>query len=101
MSHDEEIGAFVRSVAVPSQSNDPDITVLRLDLHTDGFVVRCEIGGGGSLKPGLVALELHDGLNTPYEHAGFGENFVSYKPAIPAGAEWVRVGTVPETHIAI
>ena len=44
VSHDE-IGEFVRSVPVPSQVNDPDITVVSLDLHTDGFVVRCEIGG--------------------------------------------------------
>jgi hypothetical protein len=99
MSHDEEIGAFVRSVPVPPQANDPDVTVVRLDLHTDGFVVRCEIGGGRLGPVGLVAVELRDSLSTPYDHAGFGSDFVKYKPAIPANAEWVEVLTTPKTHV--
>ncbi|MGZ6757313.1 MAG: hypothetical protein ACXVFF_12075 [Gaiellaceae bacterium] len=43
MSHDERIGALVRSVAVPGQSNEPDIAVGSLDLHENGFVVRDQI----------------------------------------------------------
>jgi hypothetical protein len=98
MSH-EEIGAFVRSVPVPRQANDPDIVVVELDLHEDGFVVRCEIGGGSLGPVGLIAVELRDSLATPYEHTGSGSDFVKYKPAIPANVEWVEVLTKPLTHI--
>jgi hypothetical protein len=100
VSRDEPIGAFVRSRPVPRQTNDPDITVVSLDLHENGFVVRCEVGEGERLQPGgLVALDLRDNLGTPYERAGHGENFIAYVPTIPTEAEWVKVGTTPETHI--
>ena len=100
MSNDEHIGTFVRSVSVPRQTNEPDITVVSLDLHENGFVVRCEVGGGGRLQPdGFVALDLRDSLGTPYERAGHGEDFIAYTPAIPADADWLKVYTSPETHI--
>ena len=100
MSHREEIGALLQSIPVPRQQNDPDITVVRLDLHTNGFVVRCEIGGNSQLRPGgLVALDLRDSLNTRYERGEVGEDFISYAPAIPESAEWLKVLTRPETHI--
>jgi hypothetical protein len=96
----EQIGALVRSVPVPKQANDPDITVRCLDLYTEGFVVRCDVGSGARLKAaGLVALDLHDSLYTRYEQVASGEDFVSYQPAIPASAEWIEVHTKPETHI--
>jgi hypothetical protein len=102
MSDLEGVGAFVRSVPAPSQSNEPDITVLRLDLHEDGFVVRCEIGGDRGLKPnGPVALDLRDSLYTRYERARSGGDWISYTPAIPPDAEWITVLTVPETRIAL
>jgi hypothetical protein len=100
VSHDEHIGAFVRSVPVPRQANDPDITVVSLDLHRDGFVVQCEIGGSRGLTPtGPVSLDLRDSLYTRYERVGHGEDFIAYKPAIPADADWLKVYTSPETHI--
>ena len=99
MSHDE-IGAFVRSVPVPRQTNDPDITVVSLDLHENGFVVRCEIGGSRGLIPiGPESLDLRDSIYTRYERVDSGEDFIAYSPAIPADAEWVKVYTSPETHI--
>jgi hypothetical protein len=71
-----------------------------MDLHENGFVVRCEVGEGERLQPGgLVALDLRDDLGTPYERAGHGEGFIAYAPAIPAEAEWLQVGTSPETHV--
>jgi hypothetical protein len=95
-----EIGGLVRSIAVPRQENDPDISVVRLDLHTNGFVVRCEIGGSRGLRAaGPVALDLRDSVYTQYERAEVGEDFVSYTPAIPANAESLNVLTRPETHI--
>jgi hypothetical protein len=98
----EEIGALVRSVQVPRQTNDPDITVVSLDLHENGFVVRCDLGEGERLRPGgLIALDLRDDLGTRYERAGSGEDFIAYTPAIPAETEWLRVGTSPETHIDV
>jgi hypothetical protein len=102
MSRIEEIGLFVRSVPVASQVNDPDITIVSLDLHTDGFVVRCKIGGDRGLLPnGPVALDLRDSLYTQYERLGMGDDFIVYRPAVPADAEWVKVYTVPETHIGL
>jgi len=102
VSHDEEIGTLVRSVPVPPQANEPDITVLSLDLHTGGFVVRCKIRGSRGLMPnGPVSLSLRDSLYTRYERAGHGEDFIAYTPAIPADAEWVKVYTRPETHIGL
>jgi hypothetical protein len=96
----EQIGALVRSVTVPKQGNDPDITVRRLDLHAHGFIVRCEVGRGTKLKPaGLVAIDLRDSLYTRYEEVASGEDFVAYKPAIPSEAAWLKVFTKPETHI--
>lgn len=96
----EQIGEFLRSVVVPSQDNEPDITVVRLDLHANGFVVRCEIGGSrGLVTVGPVSLDLRDSLGTRYERAGDGEDFIAYTPAIPAEAEWLKVYTSPETHI--
>ena len=95
-----EIGPLVRSIAVPRQENDPAITVVRLDLHENGFVVQCEIGGSRGLMPGgPVALDLRDSLVTPYERAAVGVDFISYVPGIPADAEWLKVYTRPETHI--
>jgi hypothetical protein len=100
MSQIEDIGALVRSVPVAEQTNDPDITVVSLDLHEKAFVVRCEIGGSrGLLLDGLTAADLRDSLGTRYERAGEGEDFIAYTPAIPAEAEWLKVGTSPETHI--
>lgn len=97
---EDDLGPLVRSVTVPRQTNDPDITVTRLDLHAHGFVVRCEVGRDERLRTGaLVALELRDSLYTRYEHAGSGNDFVAYRPAIPAEAEWVQILTVPETHV--
>jgi hypothetical protein len=99
MSHDE-IGALVRSVSVLRQTNDSGITVVSLDLHTAGFVVRCDIAGGKSLlASGLVAMDLRDSLNTRYERAGNGEDFIAYKPTIPGEAAWLKIYTRPETHI--
>jgi hypothetical protein len=100
VSHDERIGALVRSVAVPRQSNEPDIAVGSFDLHENGFVVRCEIRGDRGLSlVGPVSLDLRDSLYTRYERVGDGVDFVAYTPAIPAGAEWLKIYTVPETHI--
>jgi len=100
MSAYREIGPLVRSIAVPRQENDPVITVVRLDLHENGFVVRCEIDGSRGLTPGgPVALDLRDSLNTPYERAAVGVDFITYMPAIPADAEWLKVYTRPETRI--
>lgn len=100
MSLDEEVGALLRSVPVPRQANDPDITVVSLDLHTAGFVVRCEIGSSwGLLLNGPVSLDLRDSLYTRYERAGHGEDFIAYTPGIPAEVEWLKVYTTPETHI--
>jgi hypothetical protein len=97
---ESEIGPLVRSIPAPSQTNNPDITVVGLDLHEGGFVVRCKIGEGQSLGPvGLASFDLRDSLGTRYEHAGYGEDFVAYTPAIAAEAEWVEVYTQPETHI--
>jgi hypothetical protein len=98
--NEEKIGQFVRSVPVPPQVNDPDITISGLDLHTDGFVVRSKIGGDRGLLPnGPVSLDLRDSLYTRYVRVGHGEDFMVYTPAIPADVEWVKVYTVPETHI--
>jgi hypothetical protein len=100
MSTYGEIGPLVGSIAVPRQENDPDITVVRLDLHESGLAVRCEIGGTRGLMPGgPVALDLRDSVSTPYERAAVGADFISYVPAIPADAEWLKVYTRPETHI--
>lgn len=100
MSYQEKLGALVQSIPFPRQQNDPDITVVRLDIHTNGFVVRCEIGGSSGLRPGgPVALDLHDSLNTRYERADVGEDFISYTPAIPENAMWLKVLTRPETHV--
>ena len=100
MSAHNQIGVLTRSLPVPPQANDPDITVVRLDLHESGFVVRCRVGGGRSLTPGgLAALDLRDGLGTSYQRAEVGGDFISYVPAIPAEAAWLKVGTRPETHI--
>ena len=100
MRLDEQLGAFVRSVHVPRRTNDPEITVVRLDLHKNGFVVRCEVGDPGGLRPSaLVSLDLRDSLTTRYERARHGDDFIAYKPAIPAEAEWLKVFTTPETHI--
>jgi hypothetical protein len=97
---ESEIGPLVRSIPVPPQTNDPDITVASLDLHANGFVVRCKIGQRQSLGPvGFASLDLRDSLGTRFEHAGHGEDFVAYTPAIPPEAEWVKVYTRPETHI--
>jgi hypothetical protein len=86
-------------VPVPRQVNDLDIAV-SLDLHEEGFVVRCEIGGSRGLLPvGPVSLDLRDSLYTRYERAGEAEDFIAYKPAIPGEAEWLKVYTNPETHI--
>lgn len=100
MSEHEALGALVRSLPVPRQDNDPDITVVRLDLHEDGFVVRCRIGGSRGLTPGgPVALDLRDSLSTRFARASSGDDFISYVPAIPPDAEWLKVYTRPETHI--
>lgn len=100
MSEQQGIGEVVRSIPVPRQENDPAITVVRLDLHTNGFVVRCEIGHTrGLMAAGPVALDLLDSLYTRYERAEVGEDFISYTPAIPASAEWLEVLTRPKTHI--
>jgi hypothetical protein len=55
MTMQGEIGKFVRAVQVPRQGNNPDITVVRLDLHENGFVVRCEIGEATRLTAGRSA----------------------------------------------
>lgn len=90
MSHDE-IGAFVRSVPVPRQTNDPDITVVSLDLHENGFVVRCDVGGRRGLLPdGIVATDLRDSLSTQYERAGHGEDFIAYTPPHSCGGGMVE-----------
>jgi hypothetical protein len=95
-----EIGKLVRSVQVPRQRNNPDITVVRLDLHENGCVVRCEIGETTRLTPGgPVSLDLRDSLYTRYERAEVGQDFIGYTPAIPQDAEWLKVLTRPETHI--
>jgi hypothetical protein len=100
MSAQPGIGEFVRSISVQRQKNDPDITVIHLDLHACGFVVRCEIGEGKGLMPGgPVALDLRDSLSTCYERAEVGLDFISYTPAIPADAEWLEVLTRPKTLI--
>lgn len=100
MSQIEDIGALVRSVPVPEQTNEPDITVVSLDLHEGGFVVRCEVGGDRGLMPGgFTTLDLRDNRYTRYEQADAGEDFIAYAPAIPAEAEWLKVYTNPETHI--
>jgi hypothetical protein len=100
MTKQGEIGKFVRSAQVPRQKNNPDITVVRLDLHEKGFVVRCEIGEATRLTPGgPVSLDLRDSLYTRYERAEVGQDFISYTPAIPQDAEWLKVLTRPETHI--
>ncbi len=96
----EQIGALVRSVPVARQENDPAITVVALDIHEEGFVVRCEIGGDrGLLVNGPEALDLRDSFYTRFERAGHGDDFIAYTPAIPAEAEWLKVYTTPETHI--
>ena len=100
MSHNEEVGTLVRSVPVPPQVNDPDITVLSLDLHTDGFVVRFK-SSGELPTDGLTSMRVRDGLGTPYEHVGQGDGFDVYRPAIPAHAKWVEVLTKPPTRVAI
>jgi hypothetical protein len=98
----EQIRALIRSVAVPKQATHPDITVRRLDLHEEGFIVRCEVGRGARLKPGgIVALDIRDSLYTPYTEVDSGKDFVAYKPAIPAEAEWLKVFTSPETRIEL
>ncbi len=102
LSNSEQIGGLVRSVDVPTQTNDPDIIVQRLDLHEEGFVVRCKVGSGARLKAaGLVALDLHDNLYTRYEQVASGESFVSYRPAILPTADWIEVHTNPVTHIEL
>jgi hypothetical protein len=100
MTKQGEIGKFVRSVQVPQQGNNPDITVVRLDLDENGFVVRCEIGEATRLTPGgPVSLDLRDSLYTRYKRAEVGQDFISYTPAIPQDAEWLKVLTRPEMHI--
>lgn len=99
MSHREDIGPLVRSIQIPAQANEPDITVVSVDLHEGGFVVRAKIGGRRGLAPsGPVSLDLRDSLYTRYERVDNGEDFIAYA-AIPREAEWVKVFTVPETHI--
>jgi hypothetical protein len=96
------VRALVRSVPVPRQINDPKVTVVSLDLHESGFVVRCEIDESKGLIPiGPVSLDLRDSLYTRYERVDSGEDFIAYAPAIPAEAEWVRVYTNPETQIEL
>jgi len=101
VDEENEIGALVTSVQVPAQTNDPDITVVGLDLHEAGFVVRCKIGGSASLDRvgAFVGIELRDSVATHYERAGSGQDFIPYKPAIPPEAEWLEILTVPLTHI--
>lgn len=98
----QEIGELVRSVPVTPQTNDPDITIVSLDLHTHGFVVHREVGDKvRPSPPGLIALELRDSLDTEYAHVASSAGFVSYRPAIPARADWLKIYTVPETHIEL
>jgi hypothetical protein len=101
VSFQEEIGPLVRSIAVPPQANDPDITVVAVDLHESGFVVRCVVGEGATLRPSIAALDLYDSQWNSYSGIGHGEDFNFYKPAIPAGTDWLKIRTVPETHIVL
>jgi hypothetical protein len=96
-----EIGVLVRSIQVPAQSNHPDITIAALDLHEHGFVVRCVIGEGTTLRPPFASLDLYDSRWNSYTGTDHGEDFNVYKPEIPAGTEWLKIKTVPETHIVL
>lgn len=101
VSYEDEIGPLIRSVPVTAQSNDPDITVVALDLHEGGFVVRCSVGKEAKLRPPLASLDLYDSQWNSCAGIGHGQDFNVYAPALPAGIAWLKIRTVPETHIVL
>jgi hypothetical protein len=93
---EDVVGALLRVLPAPQNRYD-EIRLVSLDLHERGFVIRWEAepgsaGAQAAMSPTpLMALTLHDDLNTRYERVGGAHGFNLYRPAIPPEATWLNV----------